>query len=173
MRRSYYDLPIGSNYPEYVNCVVEISTDTNAKYEYNTEMDVFVLDRCLISSMRYPANYGFVPQTIADDGDPLDVLIHNSVRLQTGTLVECRIVGVLDMTDSGVKDYKLLGIPRYNPNNYNDITDIDSMFLTISKDFFKHYKNIEGKTVLVGDWMGKDTAHMITKASHANYMVKV
>ena len=129
-------LPIGKNAPQVVNAIVEIPKDSNAKYEYNPDLNMFVLDRCLISSMRYPASYGFIPQTLSDDGDPLDILVYNTVPIITGTLVECRIVGGLLTIDNGVVDYKVLGIPMYNPNKYEDITDIDEVFLDVTADFF-------------------------------------
>ena len=93
--------------------IIEIEKDSSAKYEYCPKMDMLRLDRCLISSMRYPASYGFIPQTISDDGDPLDILVYNTVPIQTGTLVECRIIGGLKTYDNGVLDYKLLGIPLF------------------------------------------------------------
>src|SRR5690554_3646884 len=101
---NYLDLPIGPKYPYEVDCVVEIAKDTNVKYEYDERLNVFRLDRCLLSSMNYPCSYGFVPSTLADDGDAIDMLIYNSAPLQTGTVVTCRVVGVLDMTDGGKKE---------------------------------------------------------------------
>jgi inorganic pyrophosphatase len=89
-----------SSSPRVVNAVVEIPKGTSAKYEYNPELDMFQLDRCLPSSMIYPCTYGFVPSTFAEDNDPLDILIYNDVPIQRGTLVECNVIGALDMTDS-------------------------------------------------------------------------
>jgi hypothetical protein len=93
--------------------------------------------------MRYPASYGFIPQTLSDDGDPLDILVYNTVPILTGTLVECRIVGGLLTVDNGVPDYKVLGIPLYNPNEYNDITDLDEIFLDVGKQNLSSYDEIE------------------------------
>jgi inorganic pyrophosphatase len=168
-------LPIGTNFPNIVNAVVEIPKDSNAKYEYNQDLNMFVLDRCLISSMRYPASYGFIPQTLSDDGDPLDILVYNTVPILTGTLVECRIVGALQTYDCGVPDYKILGIPMYNPNQYNDITDIDEVFLEVTADFFTHYKNYNKKTkpVVVDKWINRENALSIVKEKHKTYKVHV
>lgn len=165
------DINIGRNFPTIVNAIVEIPKDSSAKYEYNAEYDCFMLDRCLISSMRYPASYGFIPQTLSDDGDPLDILVYNTVPIQTGILVECRIVGGLKTIDNGVLDYKLLGIPLYNPNNYNDIEDIDEVFLEVTSDFFTHYKNYNKATkpVSVEKWYRKETMHELIREKHTAY----
>lgn len=165
------DINIGRNFPTIVNAIVEIPKDSSAKYEYNAEYDCFMLDRCLISSMRYPASYGFIPQTLSDDGDPLDILVYNTVPIQTGILVECKIVGGLKTIDCGVLDYKLLGIPLYNPNNYNDIQDIDEMFLDVTSDFFTHYKNYNKATkpVSVEKWYRKETIHELIREKHTAY----
>lgn len=164
-------LPIGKNFPNIVNAVVEIPKDSNAKYEYNPELNMFVLDRCLISSMRYPASYGFIPQTLSDDGDPLDILVYNTVPILTGTLVECRIVGGLLTVDNGVPDYKVLGIPLYNPNAYEDITDIDEVFLDVTADFFTHYKNNskKSKQVVVEGWTNKENTLKVITDKHNAY----
>ncbi len=168
-------LPIGKNFPNIVNAIVEIPKDSSAKYEYNPDLGVFVLDRCLISSMRYPASYGFIPQTISDDGDPLDILVYNTVPIQTGTLVECRIVGGLLTIDSGVPDYKVLGIPMYNPNQYEDITDLDETFLEVTADFFTHYKNNskKSKPVVVEGWTNRDNTLHVIKDKHAAYLTHI
>lgn len=165
-------LPIGKNAPQVVNAIVEIPKDSNAKYEYNPDLNMFVLDRCLISSMRYPASYGFIPQTLSDDGDPLDILVYNTVPIITGTLVECRIVGGLLTIDNGVVDYKVLGIPMYNPNKYEDITDIDEIFLDVTADFFTHYKNNSKKSkhVIVEQWTNRENTLKVITEKHSSYI---
>jgi inorganic pyrophosphatase len=167
---NYHTLPLGKGAPEIVDCVVEISKDSNVKYEYDEDLNVFRLDRCLISSMSYPASYGFIPSTLADDGDALDILIWNSMPLMTGTIVQVKVIGALDMEDGGKKDYKLLGVPVFNPNTYNDISDIDSMFLKVTKNFFQHYKELEEKEVVLGDWKDKEFAVELVKESHQAFL---
>ena len=105
MAINYLDLPIGRKYPYEVDCVVEIGKDTNLKYEYDERLHVFRLDRCLLSSMSYPCTYGFIPSTKADDGDALDMLIYSPASMMTGTVCTCRVIGALDMTDGGKKDW--------------------------------------------------------------------
>jgi len=147
--------------PRTINAIVEIPKGTSAKYEYVPELDTFKLDRCLPSSMKYPCSYGFVPSTLAEDGDPLDILIYNDTPIDRGTLVECNIIGVLDMKDSGGQDWKILGTPISHVRNYRSIKDIDPMFIKIASYFFKHYKDLNNSYVKVGDWYGKKKAYEI------------
>jgi inorganic pyrophosphatase len=163
---------IGDNFPNIINAIIEIEKDSSAKYEYCPKMDMLKLDRCLISSMRYPTSYGFIPQTISDDGDPLDVLVYNTVPLLPLSFVEVRPIGVLCTLDNEVSDCKILGIPLYNPNNYNDIDEIDETFLDVCEDFFKHYKNNNRKNqnrVKILGWEGKESAIKMIKEKHQAY----
>ena len=152
-----------SSSPKVVNAVVEIPKGTSAKYEYNPKLDMFQLDRCLPSSMIYPCSYGFVPSTFAEDNDPLDILIYNDVPIQRGTLVECNIIGALDMTDSGGRDWKILGTPTSHVKKYRSLRDIDPLFLKVASYFFKHYKDLNNSFVKVGDWHGKQKTYDIIK----------
>jgi inorganic pyrophosphatase len=157
-------LPQHKKFPEIAKAIVEIPKDTNTKYEYDAESGLVKLDRCLISSLQYPASYGFLPNTLADDGDPVDVLIYNTVPLVPLSLVEVKIVGALMTYDHGKKDYKILGVPTYNPNNYNDIDDLDPMFLTVCGDFFRLYKKVNRKPnpVKIKGWINhKDAQNYI------------
>jgi len=165
-----FHYPIGKRAPAQVNVIVEISKDTNTKYEYDIGNGTLVLNRCLISSMRYPVNYGFIPQTIGDDGDPIDVLIYSTEPILPGTIVKgCRIIGGLDMRDDGVKDYKLIAIPRWNAGDINELSDIPDMFLKITRDFFKHYKNLLDKKVITRQWFGSARAHRIINRGVREY----
>jgi inorganic pyrophosphatase len=155
---NYLTLPIGNRAPEVVRAVIEISKDTNTKFEYDEHLNIFVLDRVLLSSMLYPANYGFVPSTRADDGDALDILIYMHAPMPPGTVVDAIPVGVLDMTDGGKKDYKVLAVPAFTLNPPKDIDGIDPIFLMIARNFFKGYKELEGKVVEIGEWLPKEKA---------------
>ena len=149
--------------PRIVNAIVEIPKGTSAKYEYNPDLDTFQLDRCLPSSMMYPCSYGFVPSTLAEDDDPLDILIYNDTPIDRGTLVECNVIGALDMTDSGGRDWKILGTPTSHVRNYRSLKDIDPMFIKLASHFFKHYKDLNNSIVEVNDWHGKQKAFEIIK----------
>lgn len=155
---NYLTLPIGDRAPEVVRCVIEISKDTNTKFEYDEKLNIFVLDRVLLSSMLYPANYGFIPSTRAHDGDCLDILVYMNAPMPPGTVVEAIPVGVLDMTDGGLKDYKVLAVPAFTLNPPKDISGIDPIFLMIARNFFKGYKELEGKVVEIGEWLPREKA---------------
>ena len=165
MSCNLYHLPLNGNSPLTVNAIIEIPKNTNVKYEYDPDLGVFLYDRSLLSAMVYPASYGFIPSTLADDGDALDILIYNSHPIATGTLVECKVLGVLDMTDDGAKDYKILSIPTTHSLKYQSLTDIDPQFLRICKNFFAHYKDLDDKKVEVGDWGNAELAYQIINDS--------
>jgi len=164
---NYFSIDLGEKFPEIVNCVVEIPKDTNVKYEYDPNNNIFKVDRCLISAMRYPVNYGFVPQTKADDGDPLDIIIYSRFSFTTGCVSECKIIGGLDMTENGNKDYKIIGVPTFI-ESVNHIKDLKDDWLEVTRDFFKNYKNVEKKKVTVGKWFTANKAKQIVKKSFIN-----
>jgi inorganic pyrophosphatase len=151
-------LPIGANPPHEVNVVVEVPVGGEPiKYEMHKESGALVVDRFLYTSMRYPGNYGFIPHTLSDDGDPCDVLIVNQRGLLPGCVIAVRPVGVLRMTDEAGGDEKILAVPvprltrRYeHVNNYTDLPDIT---IRQVQHFFEHYKDLEGqKWVKVLGW---------------------
>lgn len=159
-----YNIPTHKNSPELINAVIEIPRGTSAKYEYDKELSIFRLDRCLQSAMVYPANYGFIPNTLAADGDPLDVVVFNRTPIQRGTLVECKVLGSLNMEDNGAKDYKILAVPTSHYRAYDTLSDIEDLFLDVTRNFFEHYKDLNQTTVKVGKWHGKQRAHEIIKS---------
>jgi inorganic pyrophosphatase len=156
-----YKIPTHKKSPKTVNVIVEIPKGTNAKYEYDGKLEVFTYDRSLTSAMTYPCSYGFIPSTLGEDGDALDFLIYNSTPIERGTLVECRVVGVLDMEDDGEKDYKIVGVPTSHVRKYYGLKNLDPMFLKIAKNFFQHYKDLNNKEVKVLDWHDKEVAYEI------------
>jgi inorganic pyrophosphatase len=117
--------------------------------------------------MRYPVNYGFIPQTLADDGDPLDIIIYSRFSFTTGCVSECKIIGGLDMTENGNKDYKIIGVPTFI-ESVNHIKDLKDDWLEVTRDFFKNYKNVEKKKVTVGKWFTAKKAKQIVKKSFIN-----
>jgi inorganic pyrophosphatase len=166
---NYHRLPIGKEAPQVVRCIIEIAKDTNTKFEFDEEYNTFVLDRVLLSSMLYPANYGFLPSTHAEDGDPLDVMVLMNNSMPPGTVVMARPVGVLDMTDGGKKDYKVLAVPVFQRNPALEIEDVDQVFLMIARNFFKGYKELEGKHVEIGEWLNRQEAYRIIEEACRSY----
>ena len=153
-------------------CVVEISKGSKKKYELDKETGYIILDRILYTSTHYPANYGFIPRTLGDDNDPLDVLLICAEALEPLTLVRAYPIGVITMIDNGRSDEKIIAIP-YNDPNYNQYKDIDELPKHIfeeMKHFFTVYKNLEHKTTAVDEVNGKKEAIKIIKASIDNYI---
>lgn len=157
----YYRLPIHSESPRIVNAVVEIPKDTSAKYEYDSDLHVFRLDRCLLSAMSYPGNYGFIPNTRAGDADALDIILYNTTPLVQGTVVECRVLGCLDMTDDGSEDYKVVGIPTSNRHQIHTLSDVDDNWLRVAENFFLHYKDLDHKHVEINGWLEAQQTYKI------------
>ena len=162
-----YKLPTHDRSPRIVNAVIEIEEGSKNKYEYDGEFGVFMYDRCLNSAMVYPASYGFVPNTLCDDGDPLDIMVISPEPIKRATVVEAKVLGVLDMEDEGAKDYKIISVPNFYTRKYFGLKDIEDSFLEISKNFFAHYKDLSmsGDRVKVFDWHDKDFAYKIIKES--------
>jgi inorganic pyrophosphatase len=151
-------IPTGKNPPDDVNVIVEVEIGGEPiKYEMDKEAGALFVDRFLYTPMRYPGNYGFVPHTLADDGDPIDVLVANTRPIVPGAVINCRPVGVLRMEDDGGGDEKIIAVPsakltqRYvNVENY---TDLPKTLLDQIRHFFEHYKDLEpGKWVKVTGW---------------------
>jgi inorganic pyrophosphatase len=155
----------------HVNCIIEIPKGTNTKYEYNEKLNIFELTRCLVSSLQYPINYGFIPQTIALDNDPLDVLVFNHDPIDRGTLVSCRVLGMLGFEDNGEIDNKLIVVPHWSPiEKYNKLNDIEIEHLKIYRQFFKIYKLDRQSETKVGDWKSSAIALKTVKQSHSRWV---
>jgi inorganic pyrophosphatase len=164
-------IAIGDNPPHDVNVLIEVPAGGQPiKYEMDKEAGVLVVDRFLYTPMRYPGNYGFVPHTLSEDGDPIDVLICNTRELVPGCIINVRPIGVLIMEDDGGKDEKIIAVPtphvtrRYE--NVHDYTDLPEITLKQIEHFFEHYKDLEpGKWVKIGGWQGAEKARtMIVEA---------
>ncbi len=155
------DLPTGPDVPEVVYAIVEIPKGSRNKFEYSKKFGTYVLDRVLYSPMHYPGEYGFIPQTIYDDGDPMDVIVLMDEQTFPGCIIEARPIGLMRMIDSGEKDDKILAVPKEDPR-YSDYDDIEDVPVHIRKEiaqFFRTYKDLEeGKIVEVNGWDGKDDA---------------
>jgi inorganic pyrophosphatase len=136
------------------NVIIEIPKGSRVKYEVDKETGLICFDRVLYSPMHYSANYGFIPQTLWEDNDPIDVLVLSEESLNSGCLVKCRAIGALDMVDGGEGDVKILAVPVKDPrfNHINDILDVSPHLLEEISEFFKVYKNLQKKEVEVGDW---------------------
>ncbi|EAC1839321.1 inorganic diphosphatase [Campylobacter lari] len=160
--------------PNKLNAVIEIPYGSNIKYELDKESGAIMVDRVMYSAMFYPANYGFIPNTLADDGDPIDVLVLNEYPIQAGAVIPCRLIGVLLMEDESGMDEKLLAVPvsKIDPR-YDDIktlNDLPKASLEKIKNFFETYKMLEpNKWVKVKEFAGIEKASEILENSIKNY----
>ncbi|ACM63976.1 inorganic diphosphatase [Campylobacter lari] len=160
--------------PNKLNAVIEIPYGSNIKYELDKESGAIMVDRVMYSAMFYPANYGFIPNTLADDGDPIDVLVLNEYPIQAGAVIPCRLIGVLLMEDESGMDEKLLAVPvsKIDPR-YDDIktlNDLPKASLDKIKNFFETYKMLEpNKWVKVKEFAGIEKASEILENSIKNY----
>ncbi|MDM7959031.1 MAG: inorganic diphosphatase [Synechococcus sp. WH 8007] len=144
--------------PGLVNLVVEIPAGSRNKYEFNAAAGVMALDRVLHSSVRYPFDYGFVPNTLAEDGAPLDAMVIMHEPTFAGCLIQARPIGILDMLDEGAHDGKLLCVPAADPNQrgITSIRQIAPVQLEEVAEFFRTYKSMEGRVVEILDWLDVD-----------------
>ena len=157
-------ISIGDDPPDTVNVIIEVPVGGQPiKYEMDKNAGTLIVDRFLYTPMAYPGNYGFVPHTLSEDGDPIDVLICNTRELMPGCVISVRPVGVLIMEDNAGQDEKILAVPsrsvtkRYD--RIDDYSDLPEITLQQIEHFFEHYKDLEpGKWVRIGDWQDANTA---------------
>ena len=164
---SLHNVTPGAGAPDQFNVIIEIPMNADPiKYEVDKASGALFVDRFMTTAMHYPCNYGYIPQTLSDDGDPVDVLVITPFPLVPGVVVTCRAIGVLKMEDEAGGDEKIIAVPaskltqRYDKvRNYNDLPDIT---LQQIQHFFEHYKDLEpGKWVKVLRWGGPEDAHKL------------
>lgn len=170
---NFKNIPAGKN-PDNgeVNVFVEIPKDGNIKYELDKDSGAIFVDRFLYTAMSYPFNYGFVPNTMSPDGDPLDILVLSDQKVMPGAVIPSQVIGVLEMEDEEGLDAKVLAVPtkKIDPlyGEFTDITDVPDAIKNKVKHFFENYKTLEpGKWIKVKDWKGKAEAIKEVKKSLA------
>ncbi|MEZ5366768.1 MAG: inorganic diphosphatase [Bryobacterales bacterium] len=153
-------LPAGPNPPHLVNAIVEIQQGGSNKYEYDKDLGLFRLDRVLYSAVHYPMAYGFIPSTLADDGDPLDILVMTRSPTFTGCLIEAKPIGLFRMHDEKGEDEKILAVPTCDPrfSEMNTLEDMRQHRLREVEHFFSIYKDLEDKKVEIIGWEDRDHA---------------
>jgi inorganic pyrophosphatase len=159
----WHKLPPGPDIPNSVYCIVEIPKGSRNKYEYSKVAGVIKLDRVLYSPMHYPSDYGLIPQTFAEDGDPLDILVMVSEPSFAGCVIEARPIAIFHMTDRGDPDDKILAVPATDPlfDDYRDIGDVPRHFLNEVAHFFKTYKELQGIEVTPIGWENAEKAREV------------
>lgn len=156
----WHGVPPGENAPRTVNAVIEIPQGSRCKYEIDKPSGLLKLDRVIFSSFYYPCNYGFIPQTYGDDKDPLDILVITSLPVVPLTLMEAKVVGVMQMIDGGDADDKIIAVAANDPgvNHYNNIEELPKHFFDELRHFFEEYKKLENKSVKVEEFGDKSMA---------------
>ena len=156
----YDHVPPGTDLPRVVNAIVEIPKGRRSKFEMCKQTGLLKLDRYLYSSSHYPGDYGFIPQTLAEDGDPLDILVMVNEATFSGCLIEARVVGLFLMQDKGQNDYKVLGVPHTDPlfAECQGLDDVPPHFLREVEHFFLTYKQLEGIRTETDGWASAQEA---------------
>jgi inorganic pyrophosphatase len=156
----WHGVPTGEQAPRVVNAVIEIPQGSRAKYEIDKDSGLLKLDRVIYSSFYYPCNYGFIPQTYGDDKDPLDILVITSLPVQALCIMKAKVLGVMQMIDSGDADDKIIAVAANDPgvNHYNNMEELPPHFFDELRHFFEEYKKLENKTVTVNEFGDKSTA---------------
>jgi inorganic pyrophosphatase len=164
----------GEEIPEIVNAVIEIPEGSRTKYEVDKITGLLKMDRVVYSSFHYPVNYGFIPQTLGLDGDPLDILVLCSQSIQALCLVRATVIGNMQMIDSGEEDDKIIAVATDDPsvNHITSIDDLPKHFISVLRNYFEQYKVLENKEVVIEDFQDKDIAFRIIRESIDLYKQK-
>jgi inorganic pyrophosphatase len=159
----WHGVSFGEHAPRVVNAIIEIPQGSRCKYEIDKPTGLLKLDRVIFSSFYYPINYGFIPRTYGGDKDPLDILVITSLPVQPLTLMDAKVIGVMQMVDQGDPDDKIIAVASNDPgvNHYNNIEELPKHFFDELRHFFEEYKKLENKTVIVEDFGDKAKALQI------------
>ena len=171
MTHAWHDVTPGAHLPAEFTAVIEIPMGSSVKYELDKETGMLRLDRILYSAVYYPANYGFIPQTLAEDGDPLDVLVLCQEAVAPLTLVHSRAIGLMTMIDSGKKDHKVLAVAVDDPeyDDFREANELPPHRLSMLRRFFQDYKTLEGKAVEVDDFQPAAATRPIIESALSRY----
>ena len=169
----WHQVDIGKGSPDIVQAIIEIPKGSKAKYELDKASGMLRLDRVLYSSVHYPANYGFMPQTLGDDHDPLDILVLSQIDLEPLCIVSAKVIGVMRMLDNGEADDKIIAVAAADMSvaHMNDISDLPAHVGNEILQFFREYKRLENKTVEVDELQNATMAKTILRKAIADYKV--
>ena len=167
----WHDIETGADVPEIINAIVEIPKGSMNKYEYDKKHNMIKLDRVLFSPFHYPGDYGLIPQTLSEDGDPLDALVLVTNPTYLGILIEARPIGLLQMKDDGEMDDKIICVATNDPRYLHtaDITDLEDHYRSEIAHFFQVYKELEGKKVEILGWKSSKEAKVVIIESIRRY----
>jgi inorganic pyrophosphatase len=171
MIHPWHDVSPGEDVPQEFSVIIEIPFGSSVKYELDKTSGLIKLDRVLYSAVYYPANYGFIPQTLAEDDDPLDVLVLCQETVVPLTLIHARTIGIMTMIDAGKKDHKIIAVATDDPefNSYREAAEMPSHRLMMLRRFFQDYKQLEGKAVEVDEIAPAKEAYSIIEDALTRY----
>jgi inorganic pyrophosphatase len=174
MSHLWHGISTGVNPPEDINIVIEIPSGSKCKYELDKIAGIIKVDRIIASAVYYPGNYGFIPQTYAEDNDPLDALVLSQISFYPGIIVRSRPIGVMRMTDAGEPDDKILCVPLHDPlySEIKSASDLPKNMLNQILEFFRVYKNLEEKKVVIQGMEPLEIAMEIIQAALKKYRVE-
>ena len=167
VQHPWHEVRIGDNPPENLNAIIEIPRGSRAKYEIDKESGLIKLDRVIYASMYYPLNYGFIPQTLGEDHDPLDIVVLTQVSVVPRCMIPSRVIGVMRMIDRGEADDKIIAVAEQDASvsHIQDVSELPDFFRIELKHFFENYKALENKKVVVDEFLGKREAFDIVDKS--------
>ncbi len=170
----WHSIGPGEASPAYVRSIIEIPKGSKGKYEIDKASGILRLDRVLFSSVHYPANYGFIPQTYCDDNDPLDILVICSIDVYPMCIIEAKVIGAMEMVDNTERDAKIIAVARndMSVNYVNELSELPPHTLVELKKFFEDYKNLEHKNVIVEQFIEREKAYGIIMESIELYAEK-
>ena len=165
----------GAEAPEKVMGLIEISQGSRTKYEIDKETGLLVLDRVIYSSFHYPVNYGFIPQTLGWDGDPLDIVVLTQVSVVPLCLIPSKVIGVMQMIDRGEADEKIIAVAEQDPSvsHIDNVKDLPEHLISELRHFFENYKTLENKKVVINEFLPKEQAFDVIRASVRHYDNKI
>jgi inorganic pyrophosphatase len=175
IQHPWHEVAIGRNPPAFVNGIIEIPRGSRAKYEIDKESGLIKLDRVIYASMYYPLNYGFIPQTLGEDGDPLDIVVLTQVSVVPLCMIPSKVIGVMQMVDRGEADEKIIAVAEQDPSvsAIDNVEDLPPHLISELRHFFENYKTLENKKVVINEFLPKEQAYKAIETCVAEYRKKM
>lgn len=167
----WHEVPPGRTPPEYINAIIEIPRGSRAKYEIDKASGLIKLDRVIYASMYYPLNYGFIPQTLGEDGDPLDIVVLTQVSVVPLCLIPSKVIGVMQMIDRGEADEKIIAVAEHDPSvsHISDVSDLPTHLKSELRHFFENYKTLENRKVEINEFLSRIEAFQVIENAIQHY----